>query len=138
MTIMEANYYNPEAILYNDIPDPAHVCPTCKTDWFREGICWIGENGMTVDFFPQAGNCCPCCAIDEATEEQLYKAIKQANAERLVVGHLLDASVRDGDTTADVMDAIRKHMPDAFTDACRDVLEDGLVDYLLEVMKDEA
>lgn len=138
MTIMEASYYNPEVILYNDIPDPAHVCPTCKTDWFREGFCWVASDGMTVDSFPQAGSCCPYCAIEKANEDQLYKAIKLAGAERLVVGHLLNVNVRGSDTTADVMDAIRQHMPDAFTDACRDVLEDGLVDYLLEVLKDEA
>ncbi len=138
MTIMIANPYAEDMILYNDIPDPAHVCPTCRTDWFREGFCWVASDGMTVESFPQAGNCCPYCAIDEATEDQLYKAIKLAGAERLVVGHLLNVGVRDSDTTADIMDAIRQHMPDAFTDSCRDVLEDGLLEYLLEVLKDEA
>ena len=90
MTIMTANPYVEDMILYNDIPDPAHVCPTCRTDWFREGFRWVASDGMTVDSFPQAGACCPYCAIDEATEEQLYKAVKLAGAERLVVGHLLN------------------------------------------------
>jgi hypothetical protein len=138
MTIMIANPYAEDMILYNDIPDPAHVCPTCRTDWFLEGFHWVASDGMTVETFPQAGNCCPYCAAHEATEDQLYKAIKLAGAERLVVGHLLNVGVRDSDTTADIMDAIRQHMPDAFTDSCRDVLEDGLLEYLLEVLKDEA
>lgn len=138
MTIEKACAYNPEMILYDDIPDPAHVCPTCKTDWFRDGFHWVASDGMTVDSFPEAGRFCPYCAVDQANEEQLYKAIKLCSGERLVVGSILNAKVAAGVTTSDVMDALRQYMPDAFVDACRDVLEDGLREYLLEVIRCEA
>ncbi len=119
--------------------EPDHTCPTCGEEWFYEGFFWNSDNMTRYEGYPVIGDLCPACAIRNATIDQLHKAVTAAGCQSQVLSSILHCGrIPATDAAVDALDAIRGYMPDAFEDACREVLEDGLREYLLEVIRDEA
>ncbi|MBR4068628.1 MAG: hypothetical protein IKK08_08405 [Clostridia bacterium] len=125
---------------------PDWVCPLCRTDWYHqpEKLRWVSED-MAVEYaamnHPQVADGCAACALRRAALSQLRRSILLGRLEEPLLRQLLriEGWQPEPDVLTDTAEAVYQYMPDAFSDAAREVIgTEGRMDMLWQVMKQDA
>lgn len=129
-----------------DLLMPDWSCPLCRTDWYHQPqeLRWVSEN-LAVDLsamsHPRVAGGCAACALRRAAISQLRRSILLARLEEPLLRRLLriDGWQPEPDVLTDTAEAVYQYMPDAFSDAAREVIgAEGHMEVLWQVMKQDA
>lgn len=125
---------------------PDWTCPLCRTDWYHQPgkLRWMSEE-LTVEQaalpHPQVTGGCAACALRRATLSQLRRSILLGQLEEPLLRQLLRIGSwqPEPDVLTDTAEAVFQYMPDAFSDAARDVIgAQGSTDLLWQMMQQDA
>lgn len=125
---------------------PDWTCPLCRTDWYHQPgkLRWMSEE-LTVEQaalpHPQVTGGCAACALRRATLSQLRRSILLGQLEEPLLRQLLRIGSwqPEPDVLTDTAEAVFQYMPDAFSDAAREVIgAQGSTALLWQVMQQDA
>lgn len=125
---------------------PDWTCPLCRTDWYHQPgkLRWMSEK-LTVEQaalpHPQVTGGCAACALRRATLSQLRRSILLGQLEEPLLRQLLRIGSwqPEPDVLTDTAEAVFQYMPDAFSDAAREVIgAQGSTALLWQVMQQDA
>lgn len=125
---------------------PDWTCPLCRTDWYHQPgkLRWMSEEltvEQTVLPHPQVTGGCAACALRRATLSQLRRSILLGQLEEPLLRQLLRIGSwqPEPDVLTDTAEAVFQYMPDAFSDAAREVIgAQGSTALLWQVMQQDA